>query len=213
MVATWFERRHFAGFHGRAVGLLFGLGAAAAIAVAAGAFGPKPDRPVRPAIPMATVSVPAAIAVAAGDASDWTRLGESQRAILRPLQGVWPGLDSANRQRWLEVAQKVGKLSLDARERVQARMADWAKLPPNKRAQARLQYVYAKRVPVAKRAELWSKYQASPAASAALGKRDSSVTMVAPALAQVRPGATTVPVTKLLLPATIEVEEDVHEPG
>ena len=213
MAATAFHRFFSARLNGRLVGLLFFLCVGGVIAVVAGKFESRSDRTPRPVIPLAAASAPALIAVAVGEASDWASLGESQRAMLRPLQGEWPGLDLANRQRWIGVAQKVRHLSPEARERVQARMADWAKLPTKKRAQARLQYVYAKRVPAAKRAELWSKYQGSRAASAAIGRRDSDVTMVAPALAQVRPGATTVPVTQLLRPATVEVEEGPRAPG
>lgn len=213
MVATALQRFFLARLHGRLVGLLSCLGAGGVIALAVGAFGSKPDRTVRPVIPVATASAPALIAVSVGGALDWLKLSESQRAMLRPLQAAWSGLDLGNRKRWLEVAQKVWRLSPEARERVQTRMADWATLPPKQRAQARLQYVYAKRVPAAKRAELWSKYQVSPAASAVIGKHDPGVTMVAPALAQVRPGATTVPVTQLLHPATVEVEEGLRAPG
>jgi len=85
-------------------------------------------------------------------------------------------------------------------------MVEWAKLSPDKRAQARLQYVYANRVPAAKRNDLWKKYQLSPAASAVLARSQAGVGMVGPALAQVKPGATTVPLTQLFRPATIEVE-------
>ena len=213
MAATASQRVLSLRLSGWLVGLLFCLGVGGVIAVAAGPFGPEPGRAERLVIRAAAVPVPVPSVVASGDPSDWPSLNESQRAMLRPLQAEWPALDSVNRQRWLGVAQKVRHLSPEARERVQARMADWAKLPPKKRAQARLQYVYAKHVPAAKRAELWSKYQASPAASAAIGKRDSAVTMVAPALAQVRPGATTVPVTQLLRPVTVEVEGGSRAPG
>lgn len=213
MVATAFERSLSTWLNRRVMGSLLYLGAAGVIAVAAGGFGSRPNRAERPVIPAAAASAPAPRAVAAGDALDWTQLGESQRAMLHPLQAAWPGLDPVNRQRWLEVAQKVRHLSPEARERVQARMADWAKLPPKERARARLQYVYAKRVPAAKRAELWSKYQVSPAASGAIGRHGPGVTMVAPALAQVRPGATTVPINQLFRPANIEVEEGPQAPG
>ena len=208
MAATGLRKVFFSRLNGRLVGLLFCLGV---IAGAAGPFESKPDRAER--MRAAAASALVLSVVATGETSDWASLNEFQRAMLRPLQAEWPALDSVNRQRWLGVAQRVRHLSPEARERVQARMADWAKLPPKKRAQARLQYVYAKHVPAAKRAELWGKYQVSPAASAASGKRDSAVTMVAPALAQVRPGATTVPVTQLLRPASVESEEGPRAPG
>lgn len=213
MTATALQRVCALRLNGRLIGLLFCLGVGGVIAVGAGAFGPKPDRAERPVTRASAVSAPVLGVVAVGDTSDWASLSEYQRAMLHPLQDEWPGLDSVNRQRWLGVAQKVRHLSPEARERILTRMADWAKLPAKKRAQARLQYVYAKRVPAAQRAELWSKYQVSPAASAASGKHDSAVTMVAPALAQVRPGATTVPVTQLLRPASVESEEGPRAPG
>ena len=215
MAAISPERVLPAWLNGRLVLLLVCLGAAIAIAIAIATdtVGSRSDRPVQLVTHAVAVSAPALSAVAVSDAPSWTNLSEAQRTTLRPLKASWPGLDLVNRQRWLEVAQKVRHLSPEAKERVQARMADWAKLPPKKRAQARLQYVYAQRVPAAKRAELWSKYQVSPAASAAIGKHDPGVAMVAPALVQVRPGATTVPVTQLLRPATVEVEEDLRAPG
>jgi len=213
MAATAFQSSSPARLNGWLMALLFCLVAGGVIAVAAGPFGSKPNRAARPVTPSAAVAAPAMSVVEAGDALDWTALSESHRTMLRPLQAAWPGLDSVNKQRWLEVAQKVQHLSPEARERVKARMANWAKLPTKKRAQARLQYVHAKRVPAGERAELWTKYQMTPAASAAIGKTDASVTMVAPALAQVSPGATTVLVTQLLRSATLGIAEGSRGPG
>lgn len=93
------------------------------------------------------------------------------------------------------------------------RMLEWSRLSPKKREQARLQYVYAKRVPAARRNDLWKKYQQSPTASAAGAGPETGVNMVAPALARVKPGATTVPITQLLGPATIDAAADPAAPG
>jgi hypothetical protein len=213
MVATTFLRLFCERLKGHVMGVLCFLGTACAVAVIAGVFRSEPERSKRPPILAAVASAPALSVVAAGNASDWTELDESQRETLSPLRTAWPALDSVDRRRWLEVAQKVRHLSSESRRRVQARMADWAKLPPKRRAQARLRFVYAERVPVARRTELWRKYQANPDTPATIGRHGPSVTMVAPALAQVRPGATTVPVTQLRRAATAEVEDSLRAPG
>ena len=193
--------------------LLLALGCAGVIAFATGLFEAQRDPAVRLVAQAAPVPVPAASSSAAPDQAAWMNLNEWQRTTLLPLAAAWPGLDTFNRQRWLAVAAQMRRLSPEARARVQTRMVAWAKLSPKKRAQARLQYVYAKRVPAAKRNDLWKKYQLSPAAPVARAKPRTGVSMVAPALAQVQPGATTVPITQLLRPTTVEVEGDPAAPG
>ena len=166
----------------------------------------KPDPAARPVARSAISSAPAASASADSKQEAWAKLNGWQRTTLLPLEAAWQGLDAPNRQRWLAVAARMRGLSPEARGRVQIRMVEWARLSPTMRAQARLQYVYAKRVPASQRNELWKKYQLSPVESARLAKAQSDASMVAPALAQVKPGATTVPITQLLRPATAEVE-------
>jgi len=182
------------------------LGAAGLIAFATGLFESKRDAATRPVALSATALVPAASPSAIPDEAAWMNLNTWQRTTLLPLEAAWPGLDSVNRQRWLAVAEQIRRLSPEARARVQMRMVEWAKLSPKERAQARLRWVYANRVPAAKRNDLWKIYQLSPAASAAKAKSPADVRMVGPAMAQVKPGATTVPLTQLFHPATIEAE-------
>lgn len=183
------------------------IGVAGAMAAAACLLELKDDQATPAIVTSVRVLPPPAGLPPAPDPAAWASLSETQRKDLLPLQAAWAGLDSVSRQRWLKVAAQIGRLSPEAQRRAQLRMVEWAKLPPKKRAQARLRYVYAKRVPSAKRHELWKTYQASAASSKPSDKRRTGLTMVAPALAQVQPGATTVPITQLLRQISADLEK------
>jgi hypothetical protein len=70
------------------------------------------------------------------------------------------------------------------RERVQARMAEWARLTPAERARARLQFQESRQFSPADRQALWDAYQALPADERrALAQRPAPATPTAPAAA------------------------------
>jgi hypothetical protein len=87
-------------------------------------------------------------------------------------------------------------------------MAEWAKMSPQKRAEARLHYVNAKRLPAGKRNARWSKYQLEPKSTLSRGVPETRLSMVAPATVRAVPGATTILLNQLPRGALVEPESD-----
>lgn len=92
----------------------------------------------------------------------WQKLKPAQRDVLQPLQQEWPTIDPRRKQKWIELADRLRTMPPDERARVQERMADWARLTPSERGQARLHFEQAKQTPLPARRTLWEAYQALP---------------------------------------------------
>lgn len=90
----------------------------------------------------------------------WRDLKPAQQALLRPLEQDWSRIDGSQKQKWLQVAAGFPNLSTAEQARVQARMADWAKLTPQERGQARLNFQEATQLPAQDRKARWDAYQA-----------------------------------------------------
>ena len=157
----------------------------------------------------------------------WSALKPAQRDALKTLERDWPTIDGARKQKWLEIADRYPSISPTDQVRLQARMAEWAKMTPQERSQVRLQFQEAKQVPAQDRQAGWQAYQAlppeqrreladravpaAPPATRPLSAASAKTNTVppqpalappkagAPAVLQARPGATTTLITK---PAT-----------
>jgi hypothetical protein len=92
----------------------------------------------------------------------WQSLTPSQQSALAPLRRDWPTLDSQRKLKWLEVAGRFRTMPQADRERVQARMAEWARMTPTERARARLQFQASRQFSPEDRQALWEAYQALP---------------------------------------------------
>jgi hypothetical protein len=101
-------------------------------------------------------------AAAAGSA-DWASLTSVQQKTLAPLQRDWASIDEPRRAKWLEVASKFPGMPQEEQARMQARMAEWARMSPSERSRARLQFQEVKQVPANERQAKWDAYQALPA--------------------------------------------------
>ena len=101
-------------------------------------------------------------AVAAADSSDWASLTPAQQSALAPLGRDWGSIETPRRAKWLEVASKFPAMPKEEQTRVQARMADWARMTPTERSRARLQFQEVKQVPATERQAKWEAYQALP---------------------------------------------------
>ena len=103
---------------------------------------------------------------AAGPAAKpaWADLTPTQRQALAPLERDWGSIDAPRRAKWLEVATRFPTMPADERQRLQARMADWARLTPAERSSARMQFQEARSVPANERQARWQAYQALPEA-------------------------------------------------
>lgn len=92
----------------------------------------------------------------------WSALTPAQQTALAPLRQDWPTIDAGRKQKWLEVVQRFSALTPAERERVQERMAAWARMTPAERGRARLQFQESRTIPAQERQALWEAYQALP---------------------------------------------------
>ena len=90
----------------------------------------------------------------------WNDLSTAQKTALKPLERDWSGIDLPRKQKWLELSARFPRMSADEQSRVQTRMAAWARMSPQERGQARLNYQGAKQVPAQDRQARWETYQA-----------------------------------------------------
>ena len=93
----------------------------------------------------------------------WASLTPAQQSALAPLQRDWGTLESSGKSKWLEVAARLPSLAPDERQRVQDRMAEWARMTPAERGRARQQFQEARQIGPESRQERWDAYQALPA--------------------------------------------------
>jgi len=92
----------------------------------------------------------------------WGSLTSSQRAALQPLQREWRTIGTDQKQKWLEVVAQFPIKSADERQRIQARMTEWAALTPEQRGATRLQFKRAQQLAPSNRQARWEAYQALP---------------------------------------------------
>lgn len=96
---------------------------------------------------------------ASGDGPAWRELSASQRNALRPLERDWSRIDGPRKRKWIEIASRFPSMSAAERTRLQERMAEWARLSPQDRNTARLNFRDAKDVPADERRDRWEAYQ------------------------------------------------------
>ena len=92
----------------------------------------------------------------------WASLTTQQRAALAPLKDDWSSIDAPRKAKWLDLAGRYPTMHASEQERMQARMTEWARMSPQERAQARLNFQQAKQLPNQERQDQWSAYQALP---------------------------------------------------
>lgn len=119
------------------------------LAAAGMGAGAQPTRPVAATAP--DTSGPA-----------WPALSAQQRSVLAPLQRDWHTIDASRKAKWLEVAARFPSMPAEERQRVQERMADWARMSPAERGRARLNFQESKQFTREQKQERWEAYQALP---------------------------------------------------
>lgn len=168
----------------------------------------------------------------------WSTLNAQQRGVLAPLEREWQSIDPTRKAKWLEVATRFPSMPMPERQRVQERMADWARMTPAERGRARLTFQESKQLSPSEKQRRWDAYQALPddrrraladrakpgvdsvrkphAAStplnAALPKKAAPATLVkpvSPTVVQAKPGATTTLMTR---PATPPAHQHPGQP-
>ena len=105
---------------------------------------------------------PAAAAVADLGGPAWSTLSAEQRGVLAPLERDWGSIDVARKAKWLEVASRFPSMEAQERLRVQARMAEWARMTPTARGRARLTFQESKQLSPSEKQRRWDAYQALP---------------------------------------------------
>lgn len=112
------------------------------------------------------------VASATSPDHEWQSLTAGQQRTLAPLASQWSALDSNSRDKWLDVARRFPQLSAADQQRIQQRMTQWARLPPQERGQARLRFQNTRQLSPAERQQSWEAYQAlTPEARRALAQQ------------------------------------------
>ncbi len=104
----------------------------------------------------------AAFAQQAGSGPAWTALKPPQQEILAPLQKDWGTLDAGRKSKWLEIAARYPSMPPEQQLRMRERMAEWARMSPEERGRARLNFQQVQTLPAPDRAAQWEAYQALP---------------------------------------------------
>lgn len=132
----------------------------AALAQAEAASTPAPTEV--PSVAKAMPPAQAASKPALSAGSHWRNLGNSYRRVLAPLEKDWDSLDTASQGKWLEVAGRYGTLPLEEQQRVQQRMAEWARMSAAERQQARAGFQGVQQIKADDRQAKWEAYQSLP---------------------------------------------------
>ena len=122
------------------------------------------NAPVNPPLPVAPKAAPASAPAkpAVNGGVPWSSLTPTQRQALAPLERDWSNIDAERRTKWLEIASRLPSMPADERQRIQARMTEWARLTPDERGRARLSFQEAKQLSPQERQARWEAYQALP---------------------------------------------------
>lgn len=127
-----------------------------ALLACANAWCLTPARAVQPA------TLTASQAQNTAGAARWASLSAQQRNALKPLEKDWSGMDTNSQEKWLSLVNRFPAMSEAERERVQARMTEWARTPATERGKARLRYQHAKEISPQERQAQWTAYQNLP---------------------------------------------------
>jgi hypothetical protein len=117
----------------------------------AGSVAPLAPKAVTKALPL-----PPAISPAIA----WNTLSADQKMALAPLETTWSQLSAGHQRKWIALSANHPQMTADEKDKLQARMVQWATLSPKDRQQARLNFAHTKKIPSDGRAATWETYQA-----------------------------------------------------
>jgi len=92
----------------------------------------------------------------------WRELKPAQQEVLKPLEREWSGISTIQKQKWIELSGGFAKRSPAEQQRIQERMAAWARLSAQQRGEARLHFQEATQLTPQDRKARWDAYQALP---------------------------------------------------
>lgn len=106
------------------------------------------------------------------EATAWSSLTPAQKQALAPLEHEWEALPENRRVKWRAMADRFSSMTPTEQQRVQERMARWARMSAMQRDHARQNYQQLRKVPPQERQEKWEAYQKlSPQERKALASR------------------------------------------
>jgi hypothetical protein len=141
-------------------------------------------------VPAQTTATAPAPSATVNTGPRWDKLSPAQQQALAPLHRDWPTIDANRKAKWLEVASRFPTMPAEERVRIQERMAEWSRLSPAQRGDARIQFQQARQLPAAERQAKWDAYLALPEEERrALARQAKPNTKppVAPALPDAKP--------------------------
>jgi hypothetical protein len=100
--------------------------------------------------------------LAGPQAVPWSSLTPAQRSAIGQLERDWNRLTPPQQQKWLEVANRLPSRPASEQERTQQRMGEWSRLPPQERAQSRVNFQELRQLSREERQQQWEAYQALP---------------------------------------------------
>ena len=101
-----------------------------------------------------------AMATQAPQDTGWQALKPQQKKALAPLAPHWSQISVAQKNKWLAMSNNFDNLSPKEQATLHERMADWAALSPQQRAQARLIFNETKSLAADEKKTQWEAYQA-----------------------------------------------------
>ena len=102
---------------------------------------------------------PARSSAAPSSNLSWQSLQSSQKKALAPLAPHWAQISQAQKNKWLAMSNNFDNLSTKEQAILHERMAEWASLTPQQRAQARLNFNQTKTLDADAKKTQWETYQ------------------------------------------------------
>jgi hypothetical protein len=120
--------------------LVVGLLACGLVVVAGLAWAQKTPASVTAPTAAASSSTVAKAQEVKASKPDWKELTPAQQTALKPLGANWATLSQGQKNKWLEISKNFASLPATEQATMHNRMASWATLSPQQRAQARLNF-------------------------------------------------------------------------
>ncbi|RFU43818.1 DUF3106 domain-containing protein [Paraburkholderia sp. DHOC27] len=126
--------------------------------VSAPAVNAGPGTPAKLAAPVAGTDVPGTPV----SPLSWARLTDAQRVALAPFAAQWDTFSDERKRRWIKIASRYSKMTLEQQKGLHERMTEWVHLTPDQRRVARENYQVSKELPREARQKAWKAYQQLP---------------------------------------------------
>lgn len=134
------------------------------------------------ALSLALTALTPAMAQPAPARPAWNQLTAQQREALAPLAADWESFDADRKRKWLEIAARYPTLPAESQQRLHQRMAEFARLTPEQKREARDNFKKLYELPVDERQARVQQFQElTPEQKRALAERAQQEAAKAPA--------------------------------